>query len=73
MSLENPGNNTVEKVDFRSCQNGKDKKYVVGSYTKSVETCPKCVQKGNMKIICKSKRNGYYGGLSKRLTIKLPK
>ena len=46
VAIEDTVNKTVEKVDHKSRQNGKDNKSGVGSSTKSFATCHKCVKKG---------------------------
>ena len=70
---EYPVKKTMEKLYCKIRHKGKDNKSRVGSYTKSVVTCHKCGKKGNLKIDCKSNRNGSSGELFKKSTIKLPK
>ena len=73
VTIESLLNNTVEKVYCKICHKGKDNKSGVGSSTKSVVTCHKCVKKGHLKSNYKFNKNGYNGELSNKSTRKLPK
>ena len=66
MAIEDLLNNTVEKVYFKSRNNGKDKKSGLESSTKSVTTFHKCDKEGHTKRNFKSNRNGSDGELSER-------
>ena len=73
MAIEDPVNKTVDKVYCKRSHSGNDNKSGVGSYTKSVATCHKCVKKSHTKRNCTPNRNGSYGELSKRSTRNIPK
>ena len=47
VAIESTVNKTVEKVHCKIRHKGKDSKYGVGSSTKSVVTCHKCIKKGH--------------------------
>ena len=61
METEDTFNKTVEKVYFKIRHNGKYNNSGLGSSTKSVATCHKCVKKSHMKSNCKYNRYGSDG------------
>ena len=73
MTIAAPVNKTVEIVYFKNPHNRKDNNSGVGSSTKSVATCHKCVKKCHIKMNRKSNINGSNGELSERSTRNLTK